>query len=771
MIPLRRVLLVALALGATCVADVARAHEFYVTRVPNTATATNTEGMERPCITCHNNPDGGAGCGTRPCLNPFGLSFRDDYGLMWGPGVAMADADGDGFTNGQELQEPTGTWRPGFDAPGVPEYVTRPGFPEFNPGTHDDDGDGYCWFGRDMNDDGDCTDPGENDGSLDCDDAMSAVNSGATELCTNTFDDDCNGLDTLEDPVCEDVVDRDGDGFCTVGADTNGDRDCIDAGESDGESDCDDTRVTVFPGNRENCADLLDNDCNELVDDEDPACRGDIDMDMDGFCPIGRDFNDDGDCLDTGEPAGGFDCDDTNPDANPDQEEICTDTIDNDCDGGADFGDDECRGFFDGDRDGYCATGIDMNDDGDCADEGEIGSIVDCNDEDPTVHPGAAEMCTNGGDDDCDDDVDLADADCAGYLDTDGDRYCFVGFDENRDGDCADEGEMGLPGVGTDCNDDDPLVFPDAIDECTDGVDNNCDGSTDAYDPNCSMDYLDHDGDGWCEVGEDVSGDGDCSDAGEQGGPADAAPFDSTVFPGAPENCLDRKDNDQDGVIDDPDECTFDTDADGDGFCALGRDLNGDGDCLDEGENAGVTDCDDSDPERNPDAEELCQNRLDEDCDGDVDLLDTDCFHLLDRDGDGICGLGIDDNGDGDCLDEAEDRFGEDCDDTRDDVFPGASELCDDGIDNDCDGDIDAFDPACPCDEDLQCDDGNPCTVDRCGAEGICQRTDICADGGTGDGGMTPGGDGGCGCASSGTPGGAFAVLLVLAAALRRRRR
>ncbi|MCB9617701.1 MAG: hypothetical protein H6722_35145, partial [Sandaracinus sp.] len=44
--------------------QVASAHEYYATRVPRTATATNSVGTERPCITCHDNADGGAGCET-----------------------------------------------------------------------------------------------------------------------------------------------------------------------------------------------------------------------------------------------------------------------------------------------------------------------------------------------------------------------------------------------------------------------------------------------------------------------------------------------------------------------------------------------------------------------------------------------------------------------------------------------------------------------------------------------------------------------------------
>ncbi len=698
-----------------CVASHARAHEFYAVRVPNPVTVANSIGTVRPCITCHNNPDGGSGCigtgGTAPCLNPFGIAFGSNM-FNWNSMLALLDSDGDGFTNGQELQDPSGTWEPGDHDPGIPSYHTRPGFPEQSPGLFDADSDRYCYFGRDLNMNGVCSDPGENNGSLDCDDTMAGVHSGATEVCSNTADDDCNGKDTLHDDMCTGVTDRDGDHYCPMGHDLNNDRDCIDNGENGNPVDCDDTRITVYPAAPENCIDTFDNDCDGAIDLADTSCNGNEDVDDDGYCPVGRDINNDGDCIDPGEITAGADCDDHNADANPSRAEICSDAIDNDCDGNANLTDSDCRSVVDEDRDGHCPQGADRNGDRDCADVDEGSGPSDCNDSDGSISPSTPENCTNDKDDDCDGTISLADSNCAGYIDTDGDRYCYVGFDQDRNGSCTAENEVGM---NTDCDEGSSLVNPAAVESCTDGVDNDCDGSLDAYDPVCLMDYLDFDHDRWCAVGEDKSADGDCSDAGEQAGPADAAPRDATIHPGAHENCLDRKDNDQDGTTDSVDtDCTRAHDTDEDGWCPLGKDTNGDGDCEDNKENIGASDCNDTEEDVRPDAQEDCFDFADNDCDGDVDLLDSGCFHLLDRDRDGFCGMGIDDTADGDCLDEGEQRLGADCDDQSRMIGPRAVEACTNSKDDDCDGKVDLADTQCLCMTTTNCDDSNACTLDRC---------------------------------------------------------
>jgi PKD repeat protein len=136
-----------------------------------------------------------------------------------------------------------------------------------------------------------------------------------------------------------------------------------------------------------------------------------------------------------------------------------------------------------------------------------------------------------------------------------------------------------------------------------------------------------------------------------------------------------------DGLLDDPTPQTrFITvtsaascaDVDGDGFSV------GDVSC-------GPLDCDDHDSAVNPNAIELCSDGIDNNCDGRIDLADplaVGCEGCLDADGDkyspdgGVCGPA-------------------DCDDGDPTVSPGAPEVCGDGIDNDCDFQVDDADAEC----------------------------------------------------------------------------
>jgi len=138
-----------------------------------------------------------------------------------------------------------------------------------------------------------------------------------TELtCDDGIDNDCDGDVDADDTDC--CPDNDGDGF--------NDAAC-------GGADCNDNDPNINPGATEQCIDAVDNDCDALIDCADPDCDNDPaccpDADGDGF---------------TDAACGGTDCNDGDPNINPLAAEICTDTIDNDCDAAIDCADSDCSG-------------------------------------------------------------------------------------------------------------------------------------------------------------------------------------------------------------------------------------------------------------------------------------------------------------------------------------------------------------------------------------------------------------------------------------------
>lgn len=164
-------------------------------------------------------------------------------------------------------------------------------------------------------------------------------------------------------------------------------------------------------------------------------------------------------------------------------------------DGIADIGICVCE---DADADGYCATD-------------------DCVDTNAAVHPGAAEVCGDG-----------LDNNCSGTADEGCPTPCT---DADGDGACPP----------ADCDDANATIHPGAADVCGDSLDNDCDGTADNDCPPCT----DADGDGYCA-------------------PADCHDGDPAFSPAAAESCSDMLDNNCDGVVNEGCSGTPPTDDDDD---------------------------------------------------------------------------------------------------------------------------------------------------------------------------------------------------------------
>ncbi len=464
--------------------------------------------------------------------------------------------------------------------------------------------------------------------------------------------------DTGEGPVGPAEEDRDGDGYSS-------------------REDCDDEDPAVHPGAEERC-NGVDDDCDGYVDDDDPNVQESntwyADGDGDGW---GRDDTTAESCdAPSGYAASGGDCDDRDAAIHPGAEEHC-DGVDEDCDGQVD--DDPVDGgtwYADGDGDGFGDAGAPQRA---CAQpSGHVTDAADCDDGDPLIFPGAPERC-NGEDDDCDGAVDEEPADPPlWYHDDDGD-----GFGDAEDATGACEPPADHVADASDCDDDDPQVFPEADERCN-GVDDDCDGTVDEEPVDGGTWYLDADGDGF---GDPRAFTSSCIEP--SGYVADATDCDdasAAVFPGADELC-NGVDDDCDGAVDEAgavDAPTWYADADGDGY---GDAASATASCTQPtGTTVDGSDCDDRDAAIHPGASEHCDG-VDEDCDGVVDegAVDGGTWYS-DADGDGYGDPASPTTGcsqpTGSVVDSS------DCDDTYAYSYPGAAELCD-GLDNDCDGTVD----------------------------------------------------------------------------------
>lgn len=426
-----------------------------------------------------------------------------------------------------------------------------------------------------------------------------------------------------------------------IGIACDDDEQCDDGIYCNGEESCDGGICTT--GERVACDDGISCTLDSCIEST-RQCRS-VAPDVDG------DGHADASCLDDeGEPLGD-DCDDEDALSFPGNVEICDPHMrDEDCDP-------KTIGNRDSDRDGYVDEA--------CCNEQSNGSMLcgeDCDDRKTNVNPAATEAC------------DFLDNNCDGETDEGVSIQMYRDRDHDGRGD-EEAGRVrtcplavGFSAIGEDCDDNDPEVFLNQFEICDD-KDNNCDGNVDEIQQLAPW-YRDEDGDGYGDaestpvlscyrVPGRVLSQNDCNDSNNK------------INPNATEIC-DGADNDCNGLADFKLSGTNNFEDD---------DLDGvaDADC-------GGDDCDDTDPRTAEGAEEVC-DRIDNDCDGEVDEQTVQNIWYVDEDGDGwgvVLGSAL---ASCDPISDRATNFG-DCDDTDSTSHPGMVESCD-GIDEDCDGIVD----------------------------------------------------------------------------------
>ncbi len=305
----------------------------------------------------------------------------------------------------------------------------------------------------------------------DCDDSRGSVHPGATEDCGNGIDDNCDGKTDGADATCD----------CT-----DGDTQACYTGASGTEG------VGVCAAGTQTCVNGSFGACtgevtptSETCDGQDDDCDGTVDNGVKTTFYADSDGDGHGDSTQTTQACGvpnGYvtnhdDCDDARSSVHPGATEDCGNGIDDNCDGKTDGADATCD-CTDGDTQA-CYTGASGTEGvGVCAAGTQTcvnGSFGACTGE---VTP-TAETC-DGQDDDCDGTVDNG-VKTTFYADSDGD-----GFGDATSTKDACSAPADYVADNTDCDDTAGAVNPGAIEDCGNGVDDDCDGKVDGADSDCN---------------------------------------------------------------------------------------------------------------------------------------------------------------------------------------------------------------------------------------------------------------------------------------------
>jgi hypothetical protein len=385
------------------------------------------------------------------------------------------------------------------------------------------------------------------------------------------------------------------------------------------------------------------------------------------------------------------DCNDNNAAIHPGAVEVCN-GVDDDCDGQIDEGV-TTTFFLDADGDGFGNPAVTQQ--ACAAPNGFVANNQDCNDNNAAINPNAAEVC-NGVDDDCDGQIDEGAVPVNWFQDADGDGFGNPAVSQLS---CAPP--PGFVANNQDCNDNNAAIHPGAVEVCN-GVDDDCDGQID--EGVSATFFQDADGDGFGNP--NVSQQACNAPPGFVANNQDCNDNNAAIHPGAVEVC-NGVDDDCDGQIDEGVTTTFFQDADGDGF---GNPNVSQQACnAPPGFVANNQDCNDNNAAIHPGAVEVC-NGVDDDCDGQIDEGVTTTF-FQDADGDGFGNPAVPQQA---CA--APNGFvanNQDCNDNNAAIHPGAVEVCN-GVDDDCDGQIDEGCPVGDNDgdgftvEQGDCNDNNP---------------------------------------------------------------